>query len=627
MIENIVEYLQNLTKRDIKPGVYTTLQFPDSLTILEILHAIGKKLGSLFSDTQITTTTTTTSGGDADVQVTGDVNSLHFDFTIPAGGGGGGGSGDVTSAGNNRFTGKNTFVQSPVVPNPTNVGDAANKAYVDTEADAASADAVGKAKEYTNGEVQRLDGKISNEINAIDGRVDTLENSVTQIETKQAADEKNIQTNANDIVQLSENQSSLQESVQQLQNGTLHKMESTGTVGQYWRKSKTGDAGEWQDGDGGGGGSTSTLAWLPEVDVDGNLSWTQSTTTTPPETRNIKGADGAPGATGATGATGPQGPAGTDGISPTAKVTQTETGARISITDKDGTTTADITNGTDGTPGTPGATGPAGADGFSPTANVTQTVTGARISITDKDRTTTADITNGTNGAPGATGPQGPAGVGVPTGGTTGQVLAKKSNTDYDTEWVNQSGGGGGGNVPTPPAYANRYLRTKDAKGTMEWGSLPISDVFKGVTFSEEVAEVCGVYVGNSDGTNKGENLAVTFRNSYWGILQQYGSNIIGGFTWRFNNCLGDIVGDEYIMGNTTAGGTLILEPVDAAWFIAPFDAELYNGPTKVGDVKSRVVQSGGITTLQYYFDTPDSFPLSNMVIKHKLPIITLQIT
>ena len=29
------------------------------------------------------------------------------------------------------------------------------------------------------------------------------------------------------------------------------------------------------------------------------------------------------------------------------------------------------------------------------------------------------------------------------TGGTTGQVLAKKSNSNYDTEWVNQSGGGG----------------------------------------------------------------------------------------------------------------------------------------------------------------------------------------
>lgn len=51
----------------------------------------------------------------------------------------------------------------------------------------------------------------------------------------------------------------------------------------------------------------------------------------------------------------------------------------------------------------------------------------------------------GPTGATGATGPQGdtgPAGadgadgVGVPAGGTTGQVLAKASGTDYDTEWV-----------------------------------------------------------------------------------------------------------------------------------------------------------------------------------------------
>lgn len=30
----------------------------------------------------------------------------------------------------------------------------------------------------------------------------------------------------------------------------------------------------------------------------------------------------------------------------------------------------------------------------------------------------------------------------VPSGGTTGQVLAKASNANYDTEWINQSGGG-----------------------------------------------------------------------------------------------------------------------------------------------------------------------------------------
>ena len=52
----------------------------------------------------------------------------------------------------------------------------------------------------------------------------------------------------------------------------------------------------------------------------------------------------------------------------------------------------------------------------------------------------------GPQGPAGATGPagaDGADGVGVITGGTTGQVLAKASNTDYDTEWVDQTGGGG----------------------------------------------------------------------------------------------------------------------------------------------------------------------------------------
>jgi len=45
-------------------------------------------------------------------------------------------------------------------------------------------------------------------------------------------------------------------------------------------------------------------------------------------------------------------------------------------------------------------------------------------------------------GADGADGADGSDGVGVPTGGTTGQVLAKASATDFDTEWVAASGGG-----------------------------------------------------------------------------------------------------------------------------------------------------------------------------------------
>lgn len=56
---------------------------------------------------------------------------------------------------------------------------------------------------------------------------------------------------------------------------------------------------------------------------------------------------------------------------------------------------------------------------------------------------------HGDKGNTGSVGPQGPAGtnglpgedgVGVPNGGTIGQVLAKKTNNDFDTEWVDQSG-------------------------------------------------------------------------------------------------------------------------------------------------------------------------------------------
>lgn len=47
----------------------------------------------------------------------------------------------------------------------------------------------------------------------------------------------------------------------------------------------------------------------------------------------------------------------------------------------------------------------------------------------------------GSTGATGADGADGADGVGVPAGGTVGQVLAKNSGTDYDTEWVDQTGG------------------------------------------------------------------------------------------------------------------------------------------------------------------------------------------
>ena len=53
--------------------------------------------------------------------------------------------------------------------------------------------------------------------------------------------------------------------------------------------------------------------WYPSVDTSGNLSWTNSTSTTTPTTRNIRGPQGATGPQGPKGATGPQGPKGATG--------------------------------------------------------------------------------------------------------------------------------------------------------------------------------------------------------------------------------------------------------------------------------------------------------------------------
>lgn len=57
-----------------------------------------------------------------------------------------------------------------------------------------------------------------------------------------------------------------------------------------------------------------------------------------------------------------------------------------------------------GTDGNPGSKGDPGADGFSPIAKVETITNGATITITDKNGTTTATILNGVKGDPGTNG-------------------------------------------------------------------------------------------------------------------------------------------------------------------------------------------------------------------------------
>lgn len=143
---------------------------------------------------------------------------------------------------------------------------------------------------------------------------------------------------------------------------------------------------------------------------DGNLRWADLPYVTGGP--GPKGDPGPAGAQGPAGATGAQGPAGVKGD-----------------------------------PGAVGPSGPAGAAGATgPQGDVgPQGVAGPQG----------AQGPQGVKGDKGDTGAQGAAGLGVPAGGATAQVLAKKSAADNDTQWVDQTGGGSSVAVTAARAFRN----------------------------------------------------------------------------------------------------------------------------------------------------------------------------
>ena len=149
------------------------------------------------------------------------------------------------------------------------------------------------------------------------------------------------------------------------------------------------------------------------------------------------GEQGIQGAPGADGKNGQDGTPGADGFSPTVEVSKDGSVTTISITDKTGLKTAEISDGAKGDkgdkgdPGAPGVDGQNGADGFSPTVDVSKSGTVTTISITDKAGVKTAEISDG------AKGDKGDTGVGIPNGGTTGDFVQK---TATGTGWFNSEG-------------------------------------------------------------------------------------------------------------------------------------------------------------------------------------------
>ena len=101
------------------------------------------------------------------------------------------------------------------------------------------------------------------------------------------------------------------------------------------------------------------------------------------------------------------------------------------------------------------SSGPAGATGTAATVavgTVTTLAAGSSATVTNAGTSSAATLNFGI--------PAGAAGQGVPTGGTTDQILKKVSGTNYDTTWISQSAIVAGDT--TKVAGVQVYIQTSD---------------------------------------------------------------------------------------------------------------------------------------------------------------------
>ena len=158
---------------------------------------------------------------------------------------------------------------------------------------------------------------------------------------------------------------------------------------------------------------------------------------------------------------------GVDGFSPTATVTQTADGATITITDKNGTTTADVTKGVKGDKGDTGDVGPQGPQGDTGERGPQgiQGETGPQGPKGDTGETGPQGPQGiqGETGATGAVGPQGPKGDKGETGATGAQ--GPKGDTG-ETGAQGATGPSGADGVSCTHAWNGTVLSVTSASGT-----------------------------------------------------------------------------------------------------------------------------------------------------------------
>ena len=110
------------------------------------------------------------------------------------------------------------------------------------------------------------------------------------------------------------------------------------------------------------------------------------------------------------------------------------------------------------------------------------------------------------------------SGEGVPSGGTTGQVLKKKSNNDYDTEWADESGGSG---IPSGGTLGQLLRKNSATDGDASWSSdtfIPLGPTtIEGGVKNYNLALVpSGQYYMTENGNVYWETQRLSSQDAYW---------------------------------------------------------------------------------------------------------------
>ena len=410
-IHDIADFLVNLTCKDIKPDIYSVFDSPcenncpnnvnsEKLTILEILNAIGCRLKNLFGFVKINTTTETIDESEAAVNVSGDVDNLNFDFKIPRGKTGPAGA-----------------------PGPAGPG----------VAPGGTTGQVLAKKSNTNYDTEWIDNSGGGSTVSVNVGKTTTGEPGTNASVTNSGDETNV------ILNFTIPRGDTGPQGPQGKQGPAGApgpagpgVASGGTTGQVLaKKSNTNYDTEWIDNSGGG----STVSVNVGKTTTGEPGTNASVTNSGDETNVILNFTIPRGDTGPQGPQGKQGPAGAPGPAGPGVASGGTTGQVLAKKSNTNYDTEWIDNS---------------GGGSTVSVNVGKTTTGepgTNASVTNSGDETNVILNftiprgdtgpQGPQGKQGPAGAPGPAGPGVASGGTTGQVLAKKSNTNYDTEWIN----------------------------------------------------------------------------------------------------------------------------------------------------------------------------------------------